>query len=423
MSVNFLSHNHRITEPLGDLEDRAAVDHEEAGEGVAHDMGRDPRHILRLHIRSKRFREIVAIDIFTAADIGFEHEGLAQTVNGEELVHDVSHRNIARLFFIVESQGGRGAKIDVAEGQIEPPRHALDDLIFPQTGVEAAHQNVLQLLGRAFADEFVAQLAIAIAHSRSFGKVSLFHQARGISPNLFAFERVIEQRADRHQMLVRGLDARDSDKLIVISLELIGRNVIEVRVARVKLRPLFQHPFFILSRRARVIRLLALGLAFQVGIDLVDKIRARCQSGINPHILRAFNCFAQVIRFQRNHWRALASDHRRLIPINISAPKNAADFFHRVLRLAKRIAAVNLLQFIRSAPILSRPVHGFDSRTRCSLVKRAFCLRESWLLGWDKYPLGYLRNDHGCCNGLLQRLHSIFAERFVAFGEGAFWAL
>jgi hypothetical protein len=146
----------------------------------------------------------------------------------------------------------------------------------------------------------------------------------------------------------------------------------------------------------------------------VHKIRTRCQRRVYPHILRAFDRFVKILSFQRNHRRAFPPQHWRLIPIDIPAPKNALHFIHRVRRLTKRFAAVNLLQFIRETPILSRPVHGFDSRTRCSLVKRSVWLGKLALFGSDEYPLSHLRNGHVCCIGLLQRvLGCSFFERLV----------
>lgn len=227
----FLDHFHVISHPLRDLEDRATGACEQAGKGVAHDVGRDPRAALLLHVLGEGSLEVVSIAAASLLGIGGDHVGLLQFEFLQEGAERLGERNCA-LLIILEGDSGVFGQVQQARLEVEPLGLGLNNFIFPQTAMESTKQNISQLCVSALGDQAVSQFGGAefLSHARLRGLDLLFaaskcqreHGVRGAGA--LDLGAPVEKTLNGHQVPV-GRARRDALAAhVVVGAHVLGRN-------------------------------------------------------------------------------------------------------------------------------------------------------------------------------------------------------
>ena len=153
----FLYHFHIVSQPLRDLEDRAASACKQAGEGVAHHMGRDPRASLLLHVFGEGALEVVSVAAAALLCVGSYDVGIAQFEFLQKGLERHGERN-GSLLIVLKGDSCVLAQMQQARLEIEPFGLGLNNFILPQTSMKSAKQNIFELAAWALGDQAVAKL-------------------------------------------------------------------------------------------------------------------------------------------------------------------------------------------------------------------------------------------------------------------------
>ena len=227
----FLDHFHIISHPLRDLEDRATGACEQAGKGVAHDVGRDPRAALLLHVLGEGSLEVVSIAAASLLGIGGDHVGLLQFEFLQKGLERHGERN-GSLLIVLKGDSCVLAQMQQARLEIEPFGLGLNNFILPQTAMESTKQNISQLCVSALGDQAVAKLGGAefFSDARLRGLDLLFaaskcqreHGVRGAGA--LDLGAPVEKTLNGHQVPV-GRARRDALAAhVVVGAHVLGRD-------------------------------------------------------------------------------------------------------------------------------------------------------------------------------------------------------
>jgi hypothetical protein len=257
MSVMFLNHFHIVAHPLRDLEDRAASACEQARKGVAHDVGRDPRASLPLHVLGEGSFEVVSVAAAALLGVGGDDVGLLQFEFLQKSTECRRERDRA-LLAILEGDSSVLGQVQQARLQVEPLGLGLNNFIFPQTSMKSTKQNIFKLCVPALSDQAVAKLGAAefFSNARLRGLDLLFAPARrqrdhGVrGAGAFDLGAPVEKTLNGHQVPVSRarLDALAAHVVVgshVLRRDFGGRNPSR------PFRPLAQHATLRLQRRLR----------------------------------------------------------------------------------------------------------------------------------------------------------------------------
>lgn len=205
LCVMALHHANTVPQPLANLEDRLAGAGEDRRERVPHDVRRDPRAILLLHVFGKRTPEIVSVSPESLTD--FRHQGevvslFALQISFQEFLKWSSQRNAALLAVFRSKSRGLA---NVQRAAVEPVHARLVNLAAAQTGVEAAIKNESQIIRFRVGDQFVFLLFGAESES-AFRFVSRQHDFgnRIIDASPLNLDCPSEETAERHHVALRG---------------------------------------------------------------------------------------------------------------------------------------------------------------------------------------------------------------------------
>lgn len=362
-----------VAEPFRDFEEAFPVLHEQAGEGVPHNVGRDPGDALFFHVFGEGFREIVAVNAPALPDVGPEHEGLAQPVFFEEAVECSAHGDGAPAFFVIEAKGGGVVQIDLRHVHEKPGRDGLHDLVLAQAGVESDHEDETQVFPGAIGDEFVPEFAIAEADARTVRRIDGTDGDGGIMAKLFLLHAPAEEGADSHDEFVRGRDAGGGEDFVVLRLEEGGINHLERGGARHGENPAAQERELVVPGRARI--LAALHLLLQMLLHLGQQMRAGVKQRQLPNGGGFGYRFLAFAGLQGNHGRADAIYLRWLEVIGLPAEKDAA---HGVVTCSSHVQhiegtrsgrqGISKGQRIRG----SNPCTGLERATSCPSICSTF---------------------------------------------------
>jgi len=240
----FLDHFHIISHPLRDLEDRATGACKQAGEGVAHDVGRDPRAALLLHVLGEGSLKVVSIAAAPFFGVGGYYVGLLQFEFLQKGAERLGERNGA-LLIILEGDSGVFGQVQQARLEVEPLGLGLNNFIFPQTAMESTKQNISQLCVSALGDQAVSQFGGAefLSHARLRGLDLLFaaskcqreHGVRGAGA--LDLGAPVKKTLNGHQVPVGRARLDGLAAHVVIGAHVLGRNFGGRNLSR-PLRPL-----------------------------------------------------------------------------------------------------------------------------------------------------------------------------------------
>lgn len=230
-----------VSEPLCDLVNADSGAGEQAGEGVSHDMGGDPAAVLRGHVVGVEALEVVAVDAAAALFFpGGEDVAGAGAVFFHPVAEFLRERNGA-LVSVLEADPGVLAEVQQAGAEVEPLGAGLDDLVLPQTGVEAAVEDEAEIVAWAGGKEVVAELGGAEVGAR--GGLGL-RDACGVAPSgewLGGIARSesglelapIKESAQEHEIPVSGGWAGSAGAAVVPGAELLGGDALGGDIAEV----------------------------------------------------------------------------------------------------------------------------------------------------------------------------------------------
>jgi hypothetical protein len=191
-----------VPEPYRDFEQADPVTSKQTCERVPHRVGRDPSQSLLFGVLFEVAGEIVAITIGSVFDFGMEHKRFAQFVTSQEVLKLGGERDGA-LLAVFEIHSRRFPQMEQTRVQIEPERASLDNLVFPQTGVEAAVLNEFQIIALCGSDELVALLfcaEISEPFAHVFSQIQSI--ARVAASDSGGMDAPVEKRAQNHGVRV-----------------------------------------------------------------------------------------------------------------------------------------------------------------------------------------------------------------------------
>lgn len=230
-----------VSEPLGDLVNADSGAGEQAGEGVSHDVGSDPAAVLRGHEIGEESIEVVAVD---AAPAFFFPRGEDVAGAGDVFFHPVAEflrEGDGALVAVLEADPGVLAEVEQPGAEVEPLGAGLDDLVLPQTGVEAAIEDEAEVVAGAGGEEVVAELGGAEVGAG--GGLGLGHAGGvaaggewlgGIARGEAGLELApIKESAQEHEIPVSGGWAGSAGAAVVPGAELLGGDALRSDIAEV----------------------------------------------------------------------------------------------------------------------------------------------------------------------------------------------
>ncbi len=223
--VTPVNHARIVTQPNGNLEQADAVTGEQAGERMPHRVGRYPFHALLFGVRVEVAGEIVTVAACAVFDLGMQHERFAHSVTGQEILKFGGKRNCA-LLAVFEVHCGCFPQMEQARFQVEPKGAGFDDLVFSQTGMEAAILNKLQILALGGSNEFVAlffRAEVAEPRPHVSGKLQTVNGVAAADAG--DLNAPFKERPENHCIRVAGAGRMFSNLGIVERLDASGRDV------------------------------------------------------------------------------------------------------------------------------------------------------------------------------------------------------
>jgi hypothetical protein len=325
MSIMNLSRSDAIAQPSSDLENAGSLHHEQAGEGVAHDVGSNPRNPLPCHVVAEGLREVVTVDALSLPNIGPEHERLAQPVPIQKQPKRLAEWDFAAAFLVVKPEGGCVAQVD-SVGQ-EPTWDGLNNLVLTQTGMETAVQDESQILTRTFSNQSVSQFALTKEDAGGSRSWNGFDVNCRVAPDLAFLNGPAKERANGHQELVRGRVARFLKDGIVLGLQQRCIDRRERCASREAQDPAAQFPELIFSRGARV--LAAFRALLQMCADFGQKRRARVEQRNGSDLGGGRNRFLNITSLKADHRRPNVVRLRRLVVPSAATEEQTAQRIDR----------------------------------------------------------------------------------------------
>lgn len=334
MSIMILRNSRGVAKPVGNLEQRLAFHDKEGRKCMSHHMRSHPRHALSRHVVSERLSEIVTVKAFSVPHVRPKHEGFSEPILAKEISQSLPHRDLSTALLFVESESRRVAQINDAMADQEPFRDSLDDLVFPQAGMESDVEDKAQILAVAFGNQTVAQLAVAKTNSRGSWRIKRAHSSRRVRPNLSGLHRPTQESAHRHDKLVRRGFAGRCQNLIVLALQGSRVDCFQAGIPGHGLNPAFKQPKLVVGRGASVFAIFA--LLTQMLAHFSQESRAGRQQRQFANLCGNFDRLLNIASLERNHRRPEPVLLPGLKVICVSAQENPA---HRIVRVP-HVAAV-----------------------------------------------------------------------------------
>ena len=237
----FFHHSHLVAEPCGDLENAHASAGEQAGEGVPHDVWRDPAAALGGHKVGVEALEVVAVEAAASLLLPRGQDVACARAVFFHPVAEFLREGDGALLGVFEGDAGVLAEVEQTGVEIEPLGAGLDDLGLPQTGVEPAVEDKAEVVAGAGGEEVVAELGGAEVGAggglrlRDAGGIPAGGEwLGGVARSEAGLEVApIKESAQEHEIPVSGGGAGGSCSAVVPGAELLGCHTLGCDIAEV----------------------------------------------------------------------------------------------------------------------------------------------------------------------------------------------
>jgi hypothetical protein len=207
-----------IPQPDGDIEDRFPRAGQEARVGVAHDVGCHPFAALCFHVVLKGALEVVTIQAFAFLNLGMEHVGFKQPVGFQERNKLIRERQ-ASFLAVLKLNPFVLPQVQLPVWDVEPERPGFDDLIFPQPAMEAAEEDILQIIPWAFVYQLFHKLGSAeVAPCLGRDARQLKPLARVVAPDVLHVHAPSEERPNSGEVACGRIVSQPVVPLLVVEV-------------------------------------------------------------------------------------------------------------------------------------------------------------------------------------------------------------
>jgi hypothetical protein len=158
-SVCLLYYARIVAQPDRDFVETDAAADQQAGEGVPHQVWREPRlpdpfQSERFGVFQERPREIVSVSVPAMFHVRSKHVRFSQSVASQKTLKLLRERDCPFLA-ILEFNRRRCSQVQQTGAQIKPPWSRLNDLVLSQASMEAAEQDKAEIFALALFDKSI----------------------------------------------------------------------------------------------------------------------------------------------------------------------------------------------------------------------------------------------------------------------------